>query len=639
MANFGALPLELVSSIAQVLSREHRPSLVKFALASKRCSSATSEFIFTNIRISLDDNGGEKWSVTRVSQVLQQRQCLGQVRRLEIHALQPRKLSAAELDKFFRPIADLVETLVGLEVIIWNANYPEIPTCIIDILRAREPRLRLNIRKWNWTPCQLPSAGIFPLQMAELTSPHLAGMSVIHCWVNQRNVLDERMDAFMRMLTQLPRLKRLFLYRQSKPLSYDAELSKPELEVSRQYAAKHQIEAQKSVTLEHLRLEGGQMRDDDLEILHGSRIKFDARKVEILRIMTSRILERMSGLVKFPSLEDLTILLDENAAGEPGTDWEYAFAAGYFFQSLPTLKKLDLRGRFSYDTLYNSLAHHGPHLTSLTLWSKMPRSRRDRVRALKPSQMEDLVGRCPQLQHLVCTIQRDYRPAFEEVRTYRALATLKKLHFACLTLRPLRSDIGSDGTVGFDDVFDDFHSQRIEVNRATSIEYGYIRDAFMNTAVDAALVDSIWSAITSSRKDHPLEKLEVRSQRNDTPLGTVASPIAERIFAHFCSDWVARRSVRDDSDELVIEKTWQEEERQSKTDAKIEYSSEMEVFRKIWPKKSLQSDWRNDWGSFPLQYDRKHLDRRPVFPTSSSTVVYREDAGQRLMGRRRVQEP
>ncbi|KXT07025.1 hypothetical protein AC578_7265 [Pseudocercospora eumusae] len=639
MANIGDLPLELIASIAQVLSREHRPSLVKFALVSKKCSAATFEFIFTNIRISLDNKGGEKWSVARVSQILQQRQCLGQVCRLEIHAAQPRELFAAELDKFFRPIADLVEKLIGLRVIIWNANYPEIPTCIIDILRAREPRLKLNIRNWNWTPCQLPSAGIFPLQMAELTSPYLVGMSLIHCWVNQRNVLDERMDAFMSMLTQLPRLKRLFLYRQSKPLSYDAELSKPELEVSRQYASKHQIEAQKSITLEHLKLEGDHMRDDDLEFLQGSRIKFDARKVEILRIMTGRILERMSGLADFSSLEDLTILFDESAAGELGTDWEYAFAAGYFLQSLPNLKKLDLRDRFSYDTLYKSLAHHGPNLTSLTLWSSMPRSRRDRVRALKPSQMEDLVGRCPQLQHLVCTIQRDYRPAFEEIRTYRALATLKKLHFACLTLRPLRSDIGSGGTFGLDDVFDDFHSQRIEVNRATSIAYGYIRNAFINTAVDAALVASIWRAITSSQKDHLLAKLEVRSQRNDTPLGTVASPIADRIFTHFCSDWVARRSVRDDSDELVIEKTWQEDESRSTSDAKIEYSSEMQVFRRIWPNKSLGSDWRNDWASFPLHDDRKDLYRRPVVPVSSSTVVYRENAGQRLMGRHRVQEP
>jgi hypothetical protein len=155
------------------------------------------------------------------------------------------------------------------------------------------------------------------------------------------------------------------------------------------------------------------------------------------------------------------------------------------------------------------------------------------------------------------------------------------------------------------------------------VKKGHLRETLMNCAVDDTLARSIWETICQNKAGQKLEALKIWTYGGghfgDGQFGYIRD-----VVDNLSRSWLIERVTRDDGDIINVRELGQrarEARDQQVTDGYkqsaymrrgidddviepevvAEGSQEVQVFRRVWPRKEGSKDWRKDWSSLPLQ--------------------------------------
>lgn len=168
-----------------------------------------------------------------------------------------------------------------------------------------------------------------------------------------------------------------------------------------------------------------------------------------------------------------------------------------------------------------------------------------------------------------------------------------------------------DFDVEDNELLDDF-----EADQGIGPRKGHIRHAFINSAIDRVLVESIFRLIDGAKpKDRslPLEEAYFTT----APGGFVGNGVTLSSIMDLCriigQNWIVRRSPRDDSRDVPDAVLWPGDvDRLRHSQGSIdeeeivqEWATIRAPFRKAWPLLSDEDDcpeeWQKHWHSYPLE--------------------------------------
>jgi hypothetical protein len=274
------------------------------------------------------------------------------------------------------------------------------------------------------------------------------------------------------------------------------------------------------------------------------------------------------------------------------------------------------------------LEHHGRSLKNLWLVQSLgqgesPSSWKDRYMNTT-AVLSQLLKHCSNLEELVLPIRRS-KGDKAEVEIYKMLGSLRKLRTLQLTLDcsdysvlwafedPEDDGEGEwpepPGKAHFDNFDRKLYPQKYRGQ--LHIRNGYIRDTFINCAVDEALAREIFRCVSSGKavSDSLLERLVVKVRggavfrAGDGPLASV-----RHIVREISRDWELERCVRDDRRDEVLARDVTVVRFEAPLGPPDEHYESIkageDILRTVWPEVSRESgSWKTQWKSFPLEMD------------------------------------
>ncbi|KAI2637176.1 hypothetical protein GGS26DRAFT_604132 [Hypomontagnella submonticulosa] len=323
----------------------------------------------------------------------------------------------------------------------------------------------------------------------------------------------------------------------------------------------------------------------------------DISEEDVFRFETDTMYDALADLGEMARRGELkslhTLALDLPSAN----DEVVQDALTRLLENLNPLKSLDLcvaaRGSaFGPEAFEAALHRHGPTLRKIRL--SYPVFTEDTT--------QSLVNRCPNLEEIEILTSRTKGDA-RETGIYRALSRLPRLTRACLRLRYSieAKDEESGGEYGDDDFgteeeMDDWHTHQGIYKESVD----EIRDAFLNAAVDASLVRSIYDLISPNGKLACLEVRPVYKYRG-----------AKNYYAAFTDilKWIEQRWVYEKDYQGIFslreldgdQKGWASNSHRSRY--KIEasaYEPYLGVWDALWPRRTLYEGKQAYWESLPL---------------------------------------
>ncbi len=291
----------------------------------------------------------------------------------------------------------------------------------------------------------------------------------------------------------------------------------------------------------------------------------------------------------FQSLDTLALSSIEDQTDE-GIE-----ALNRLLENVTPLRRLDLEGYIGNSTFRIFLRRHGRTLSHLSFRPCRYEESQNPVLIISELVAHQLAEECPNLEQVWLSINRT-RGDRQETGIYRALSKLSRLRR--VTLR-LQFSVGPDQEI-WDEEKDGEHPLSCCFENE-SIPPDYLRDAFINGAIDGTLALSIFNLISSGTRLEYL-RLEMRRKRGyHGPIGSDA--LFENILRWFNRCWVCEQDSRGKvtARELYIEETvnagreWQYLSQEPQYNGEEIYEK---VFKDEWPQKTEQ--WWNDWEALPL---------------------------------------
>lgn len=298
---------------------------------------------------------------------------------------------------------------------------------------------------------------------------------------------------------------------------------------------------------------------------------------------------------------------------DPYANIKYITAATAFFNSLPPLKKLSVKGSMEPEILDIILARHGRSLIDLKLypfedqWALMSNYIPYVPITITKAHILQIKDYCDSLQSLSIYIKRTISSP-SEVELYTSLAQIKPLQFLFLTLDCSNWQARRDPRPE-DEAW--CHEDDGKIFQWRSVKQGHVRQNLIKCAVDETLARSIWNVIANHKEGKRLLslKLYTTGAMNFGMPGQIPSMVD--MARNLSRSWLIERGVRDDEqDALYVRELGlqarkdQEEALQEAFEAAggvYEYEKTHAIFRRIWPAKEAGRHWMHDWTSYPLQ--------------------------------------
>jgi hypothetical protein len=222
-------------------------------------------------------------------------------------------------------------------------------------------------------------------------------------------------------------------------------------------------------------------------------------------------------------------------------------------------------------------------------------------------------AQCPVLQDLTIQVKRT-KSDFREAEIYRSFGKMECLQVLFLIL-DCSNPQATRGSASTDDLFFDEDDHEFYSNTDTDLKKGYIREAFINCAVDKILVRSIWQTICRDKVGKQLESLKLYTTGSSNFATNTEYNNIPQVIENLSHFWLIEKSVRDDEDTIDVKELGlgAREIRDKevtdfynthcggdRTGSSLAHFSAVHIFRRIWPSKAGSEDWRQDWASFPL---------------------------------------
>ncbi|KAI9657888.1 MAG: hypothetical protein M1829_006850 [Trizodia sp. TS-e1964] len=338
----------------------------------------------------------------------------------------------------------------------------------------------------------------------------------------------------------------------------------------------------------------------------------------------------------FPQLKVLHIRLDRQdyRADNP----YFIINACTLFTSLEPLEQLSVSGPLEPKILDTILDRHGQTLTKLILRPmeneysvELPRVRREIPMTFTKEHILQIHAQCPALEELAVSIKRTKSDALE-AEIYKSFGRMARLRSLFLILDASNFSVArapqdlEDNSIFVDPV--DREPWR-SWSSDKYIKKGHAQEMLMNCAVDEALARSIWKIICQHKAGQKLETLKLWTDGGGK-FGDGVYQHIPKVIKNLSRSWLIERIARDHDDGDIVtvrelgqqareahdqqvkdgNKRLAEYEMRNREDdgddviepeAVAEASDEVQVFRRVWPRKEGSKDWRNDWSSLPLQ--------------------------------------
>jgi hypothetical protein len=562
-----SLPAELLAPICECLDREHTPSLLAFASASKYCYAATTALLFRTIKFSVVSRPQLAKDVKECYDMLQRAASFSHVRRLVVDGQPPRnddherypqyqwhrpKMSAEErgydhgifarfhdhdfipdntpaeavyeTNDGWRPLADLIMQLPSLSDFIYGCP-SQFPPCLLQILHQHRPQCRLHVSTFKLLSLNAPVMDAHEVMLA--TSPCLYSVKVqcedpysdTHHGFDSQGIQTFHYKATMRLVAGLsPSLKEVTMYHSSSDWNFDLQddIQRPwqPLKDSMLGNKSHRFSPGSLRCLKHWG-HGSIGR----QIVENWRAHINFSVLCILNLESPIVEDALAYLATncdFPCLKTLVLTLETLSTNYSHTSTSannYFSVAKRFLRNLPRLSNLKLLGDLHRISLGSFLDHQGPGLRELWLGPFGGYS------SLLQRDIAHIGMHCLLLEHLVLALHRS-RGNAAEVAAYRTLGSLPKLQD--LSLRLDASDPAvlaehpedDDSDLDDDEIpptpsdpsFDEFDHQFFPwtLHNYRKARNGHIRDAFINSAVDETLVRDIFWTISAAKPDGSL---------------------------------------------------------------------------------------------------------------------------------------
>ncbi|KAK0620646.1 hypothetical protein B0T14DRAFT_604200 [Immersiella caudata] len=569
------LPLLVLDRICECLHHDwqdpNRGSLHAFALASKTCYEAAARQLFSQIHLHTPNKDALQASLERWAAILGPAGFHRHVRRLKVTCtplnndpdewvdLQNRVF---DMDDFFQPhgghpnsvmtkftpiasgnaiwvqLAEFIDTLSGLKDLVWAYSHCFPKPILASVLERGKLRLHMDyFRPESLTQDPDALCTVDPDDYALMSSPSLYGISGILSPFNgagyRVNYIEE---AIREMLTQTsPNLTHVNL-----TVGGLDELFPPTRPPWKGFFLDETDASDGTGSLQSLAIKAS--AHDEVPNLAKWFSFTDPSKLRRLTIpwysndnnsiLIYTTLVNMACARAFLSLDtlNLTDINDGSAIGQA--------LLCQFVKCLPPLSQLSLEGQISLITFETIICRHGDSLRTISI-------RQDRTVSYSPivttpTMVKQMAAACRNLEELKMGICRTYGDE-DEVAIYHALSKFPRLKKIYLRLE---YNIGPDQD-SWDDELDGDHPIAL-FNSSDDIPLKWVRDAFINGAIDATLASSIADII--SPPDGPAKTiyLEMAPHYGKWRLhGEKRSWYTlNELLAWFSLTWIFKRNIR-----------------------------------------------------------------------------------------------
>ena len=506
-----------------------------------------------------------------------------------------------EENRHWQPLADLVRQLPGLTDIYYSCS-DQFPPCLLDAFQEISPIGRLHISTFKLR--SLHDDFLDHHEHKLITSPCLYTIRVKYDpGYDSDGIEDYNEDALLRIIGGVaPNLRGVYVYRQiaHTSLALDVAMKTP-CKPWKGFSFESEGASPSRGSLQYLRL--GPLGDPSISFAEALSAATNFDILDTLELESNHNEATLKYFInyRYPSLVSFSLHFQSNGDGTE----EYSEAADTLLRALPGLKSLKVSGairRANFDTIMN---YHGPTLRTLSIWtcSEPGYFKISHVEAIQLSQS------CPRLDELKLRVTRSLGDK-AEVAIYEALGKIRTLRRLTLSLDASQTQLFPDSeddadeppTPPNDPAFDDFDQQIYDVSDFAFLRprVGHVRRALMNSALDEALCRAIFQCISSAKPEKSVlfDQLKLHIQGGGK-FGHASADIYQ-ITEEISHEWLVTRSPRDSSRHVLhiedlgpVDKSW------SKPGECLP-SKLGSIYRIIWPSKSADEDWRNDWHSWPL---------------------------------------
>lgn len=614
-----SLPLDILHTISQYLDSE---ALRNWALVDKQSQVAARNTLFASITVRAQELSAdiEEWRA-----ILHRHLTLKTVRQLKVDGSSgvPQKHNEAEtLD--FAPVEQFLAQLPALSQLTW-ACPQRFPEPLLRVLHQTLPSCRLSLEAFQLRSVFDPTQEEYERRL--LSSPNLSVISVPPERVPYRAA--QRGQILRHVVRLAPNLRSL-----SQAGSGDS------LTVSGQPRARP---PQTHPWLENLERQG---RLDSLQCVgpltstalaewtaatDWSRLRALALGASWTEEGAAQVYEYLDTECKLSNLQSLDINIP--TGGTPEQAIAKALAARSFLCNLRPLHTLRVSGNFDCQFLQPVLERHGDRLRTLDLspvvgtlrtWHSSPKGLLNHVSA-NASVLFNILLPCARLEDISVPIPRT-RSNKEETAIYRAigeaLPRVQRIDMLLDARDPAffgDPELWDEQLIPTDPDFDEVDNEFLDdwaTDQGLGPRKGHIRHAFTNSAIDQALVQSIFRVIDSAKPSDPLalplEEIHITTE----PGGWVGDGVTSGGVRSACKimgqSWIVRRNPRDDSRHEIKAVTWPGDRAKRsgvsgppKEEAvAFEWETIKVPFQKAFP--SLQSEaigpdkWQMAWYSHPL---------------------------------------
>lgn len=640
------LPPELLLEVCEYIDAAHKPSLKALSRTNKALLNPCSSLLFRTIRFHASSPEKCKQDVKEWSNMLSRRNCLEDVRTVEIHGFMASDEDQTEFkeceycrgdfgpssmefglhdhgstmnldaeDEAFHPISTFLTTkLPHATDVIWrchNVVAQSLLTALCDVRAS----LRLHVDGLKLLHLDSNSIGVRELQILQSPSLHSLVIHYVASEMNGNWTDDKPKQVISKLIAGLtPNLQHLRTLGCNNKV-YNHGHQSPTLSLG---LVEQRMGALRPANLKSLRLYPTRpvIDGEDLPIWHSLINPSVLQCLELGSIPATFLVQWIRDHARFEHLQELKFPLDSPEHPEVDTPIRGENIRSWLVNSMPPLQKLHLSGPLFAEyvpVLTSALEYHGPTLRKF-VYDPPVHVSRDDLYSGQTFEMEferilTMAKMCPVLEELSLPLRRGYFRQSHDLQLYRALALFPRLRAlslqidgACWGLDDVAQDSGEDKTREDREVWSD----------GTSVTRGRVRRTLINAALDESLALQIWNVISSTKKVHgavALQSLEVTSKGNAV-MGIRLRQDREirrrfldlfALFKELERSYHVSRTLRDDAcEEVVVEEVGKEKRERERWDVCHPNGSVMGLFRSIWPETSEGSDWREDWYSFPL---------------------------------------
>lgn len=647
MTTLPGLPLEIRQRIAACVKTVHPPSLFELSLVNRACYAATTFLVLRQIKVMVHNHERLRDDVDRLLRVLSHTGSTQHVRRIVIkgnmqldakktycddykpwwreHGLEeiledeeplewggryvvydkPVIEKGSEEDLAWTPVIQLLQTIHHLKDLIYDCK-SQLPPSLLQMLQARHPLCRLHhltfrFRTLSWgTP--------YPYEMELATSPSLYAVKVPCSRRDTDGEDDFNSEALMELTRIAPNLREVTVL-SLQPMLANRHRRPRQLWqglpgcTNKPLGHLISLSFKGDTDLENPRLLQDWARHTDFSYLQ--HLTLGGCWEEKSSGLTSETMEWIARTQSFSQLRTLRVYLTRNDMYNERPD--YSKNAVLFFQSLGSLEELSVTGPIDSDILDAILSYHGQTLKKLALYPYEKaydnyvgaRVHREIPVEFTQDRLRQIQSECPLLEDLSIPIRRDKSSA-SETELYRCLGRIGNVRSLFLTLDCSNWHVSHDST--YNPQFDEVDEQLIDPSY-THLKKGFLRETYINSAIDESLARSIWDVISKHKTGKQLERLKLfTTGGGDYGGGGSSSNITDPI-EHMSRSWLIERVVRDDRQGITVRELGKEA-REVQDEFKRKYTLDAEpgrLFWDIWPHKEGSEHWQDDWSSFPLQ--------------------------------------